>query len=176
MASYAQLIEAEVTRGQLVSAGIRAALRDEHTVGAHPMLGLALGGVKVLVSETDLDRAREVLTLASGGSHRAFRVEQSSSLIYALLGGAAGALIGALLRVVLGGAWVLLLGAAVGLVAGALMGRRKLAYCSRCSAGLTAENRSCPGCEAQIVGVIDDPEDRLAAEERLKAAAEPSLD
>ena len=41
--------------------GIETFVPDAYTLGARPDLGAALGGVRVLVRASDLDRAREVL-------------------------------------------------------------------------------------------------------------------
>lgn len=50
----------------LEAEGIRAAVFDDQTTGVMPLYVLALGGVRVMVSESDLQRAREILGLKFG--------------------------------------------------------------------------------------------------------------
>ncbi len=59
--TYTTPIEADVVRNRLEAAGIQAFLGDEFSVGWLWHLGTALSGVKVLVAESDLPRAREIL-------------------------------------------------------------------------------------------------------------------
>ena len=55
------LHEAHFIRSVLEGHGIEVFMPDEHTLGVHPGLGPALGGVRVLVRPEDLEAAREVL-------------------------------------------------------------------------------------------------------------------
>ena len=61
VAAYPTPIEANLARNRLEAAGIQAFLGDDMTVGWLWHLGTALHGVKVLVAESDLSRATEIL-------------------------------------------------------------------------------------------------------------------
>ena len=61
LAAYATPIEADMARNRLEASGVRAFLADEYTVGWLWHLGTGLHGVKVLVAESDLPRALEIL-------------------------------------------------------------------------------------------------------------------
>jgi hypothetical protein len=54
-------IEANIVKGLLESNGIFCFLQDEHSIGINPLYNLALGGVKLIVSSEDEERANEVL-------------------------------------------------------------------------------------------------------------------
>ena len=58
------LHEATLVVSVLEGDGIEAFLPDAYTLGSRPELAAALGGVRVLVRASDLDRAREVLASA----------------------------------------------------------------------------------------------------------------
>ena len=60
VASFATPVEADVLRMRLEAEGIRSVLADESTVGMNWMLGNAVGGVKVLVIESDLEAALQI--------------------------------------------------------------------------------------------------------------------
>jgi hypothetical protein len=55
------LHEAHLIVSVLEAEGIEATIPDAYTLGARPELANALGGVRVLVRASDLDRANEVL-------------------------------------------------------------------------------------------------------------------
>jgi hypothetical protein len=55
------LHEANLVVSVLEGDGIETVVPDAHTLGARPELSAALGGVRVLVRASDLERAREVL-------------------------------------------------------------------------------------------------------------------
>ena len=61
VATYATVGEAEAALSALDAAGIEAFVADENTISVDWMYSQAIGGVKVLVNEEDLDEAREVL-------------------------------------------------------------------------------------------------------------------
>jgi hypothetical protein len=61
IASFDGASAAHIVRGRLECEGIRAAVADEHLVGLNWFYSNAVGGVKVLVPETDARRAREIL-------------------------------------------------------------------------------------------------------------------
>lgn len=62
----AWLHEAEFIRSVLDSAGIESMIPDEQTHGVLPLAPM-LGGVRVLVRRSDLDRAKELLTTLPDG-------------------------------------------------------------------------------------------------------------
>ena len=61
------LHEANVVVSVLEADGIEVFLPDAYTLGARPELSAALGGVRVLVHASDVERAREVLAAAIPG-------------------------------------------------------------------------------------------------------------
>ena len=62
------LHEANFLGSVLASAGIEAFVPDAYTLGARPDLTAALGGIRVLVRASELERAREVLAAAIADS------------------------------------------------------------------------------------------------------------
>jgi hypothetical protein len=61
VASFDTVMEAELARGRLESEGIGARIVDGNTVGVAQHLSIALGGVKIAVSRSEFEAAREVL-------------------------------------------------------------------------------------------------------------------
>lgn len=61
VAAYRDLIQAETAAELLRSAGIEALVLDGFTTGVQPLYAYALGGVKVLVREPDVERSRALL-------------------------------------------------------------------------------------------------------------------
>ena len=61
IATFGTPFEAEIARGHLVSEGIEAVVADGDVVTANWMYSSAIGGVKVLVQESEAGRARSVL-------------------------------------------------------------------------------------------------------------------
>jgi hypothetical protein len=61
VASYDSLLIAELVRGRLEASGIAVRLQDAHTVGLASHLAQAVGGVKVVVSKSDVEDARALL-------------------------------------------------------------------------------------------------------------------
>ena len=59
--SYSTPIEAHLARGHLETEGVPCFLRDEHTIGMNWLYSNLLGGVRLCVPESELDRAREIL-------------------------------------------------------------------------------------------------------------------
>ncbi len=59
--TFLALHEAEIARAQLEANEIASRVEDSATAGVHPLLGSALGGVRLMVSFEDEGRAREVL-------------------------------------------------------------------------------------------------------------------
>lgn len=58
--------EAVFLRSVLEGSGIECFLPDEHTASIRPELSMLLGGVRILVRSSDLERAEGALTLADG--------------------------------------------------------------------------------------------------------------
>jgi DNA-directed RNA polymerase subunit RPC12/RpoP len=59
---YANYIEAHIAQGKLQEEGISCWLKDENTVTLNPLLTIAVGSIKLMVAETQLDRAKELLS------------------------------------------------------------------------------------------------------------------
>jgi hypothetical protein len=59
--SYRDTINAEIAKAQLEDAGIYAFIFDQHVVGIQWLYSRAIGGVKVKVEGSDLDRATQIL-------------------------------------------------------------------------------------------------------------------
>lgn len=55
------VLQAELIRGRLEAHGIGVRLTDTHTAGLAPHLGVAIGGVRVIVASDDLEAARAIL-------------------------------------------------------------------------------------------------------------------
>ena len=55
------LQEAEVIKSVLAAEGIEAEIPDEQLMGVQPLYGAGIGGVKVMVRASDLERAEDVL-------------------------------------------------------------------------------------------------------------------
>ena len=64
--SYRDPIDAQLARARLESFGIRAVILDQHLASIQWLYSNAIGGVKVLVEEADLETAREALQERGG--------------------------------------------------------------------------------------------------------------
>jgi hypothetical protein len=60
------LHEAEMIRSVLESVGIASMIPNEYTLAAQPLYAPAIGGVRVLVQRSDVERAKEVLAREQG--------------------------------------------------------------------------------------------------------------
>jgi hypothetical protein len=60
LASYKTAIDANADKAFLESRGIEVHIQNERVADANPILGLAIG-VKLLIKETNLERARQLL-------------------------------------------------------------------------------------------------------------------
>jgi hypothetical protein len=69
---YTNYIDANIIMGRLEEEGINCWLKDENTVTINPILTNAVGGIKLMVPESQAQRAFELL--------RQFKNEQSASL------------------------------------------------------------------------------------------------
>jgi predicted RNA-binding Zn-ribbon protein involved in translation (DUF1610 family) len=67
IAAFNEPTEAHIMKGRLEAEGILCFLSDEHIVGAQPFYSVAVGGVKLKVTEQDEAEAREVLARIQGG-------------------------------------------------------------------------------------------------------------
>lgn len=61
IASFRDVLDAELAVSSLAAAGIEAQLADDGVVGVAWTYSVAIGGVKVLVSRSDVDAARGIL-------------------------------------------------------------------------------------------------------------------
>lgn len=68
LTTYSDSMQANIAKGQLEDAGIHAFLSDEHIVNANPLLGGAVGGVKLWVRDSEAADAKEVLEEATDDS------------------------------------------------------------------------------------------------------------
>jgi hypothetical protein len=59
--SYDNYIYAHIVLGKLRDADINCHLKDEYTITIDPLLSPALGGIKLMVAESQVDRALELL-------------------------------------------------------------------------------------------------------------------
>jgi hypothetical protein len=55
--SYYNYVNAHITLGMLQDAGINCHLTDENTITIHPFLSPAIGGMKLMVYESQVERA-----------------------------------------------------------------------------------------------------------------------
>ena len=62
LASYDNYIEAHIALGRLKDAYINCHLQDDHSVTLNPFLSNSIGGIKLLVVESQAQRASEVLS------------------------------------------------------------------------------------------------------------------
>jgi Putative prokaryotic signal transducing protein len=63
IATYWSLVEAKMASALLASEHIPSRLADEGITGAHPLLAIAVGGVRLLVAPEGAQKARTVLEL-----------------------------------------------------------------------------------------------------------------
>lgn len=61
--TYENYIQAHIAIGQLDEHGITGYLQDEFSVTIDPLLTNAIGGIKLIVSEHDINEANTVLTM-----------------------------------------------------------------------------------------------------------------
>ena len=59
--SYDNYIYAHIILSMLQDAGINCYLKDEYTITIDPLLSPALGGIKLMVADSQLERALELL-------------------------------------------------------------------------------------------------------------------
>jgi hypothetical protein len=61
IASYDNYVPAHIAMGRLEEEGINCWLQDEYTVTIDPLLSNAVGGIKLVVIESQAERALEIL-------------------------------------------------------------------------------------------------------------------
>lgn len=61
LCSFDNYIPAHIALGRLKEEFINCHLQDEYSVTIDPFLSNAIGGIKLMVAETQLERAREIL-------------------------------------------------------------------------------------------------------------------
>jgi Putative prokaryotic signal transducing protein len=61
ISSYDNYIPAHIALGRLTDQYINCHLQDEYTVTIDPLLSNAIGGIKLMVAETQAERALEIL-------------------------------------------------------------------------------------------------------------------
>ncbi len=64
--AYDNYIYAHIVLGKLQDAGINCHLKDEITITIDPLLSPALGGIKLMVAHSQVDRALELLEESGG--------------------------------------------------------------------------------------------------------------
>jgi len=79
VAEFPSLMEAEVCRGVLESAGLEARLLDAHILALNPWLRRAVGGVKLVVPESQAGAARRILHGVHPRPERAVRCPECGS-------------------------------------------------------------------------------------------------
>jgi hypothetical protein len=173
LGAAATVIEAETIASALRGRGIRVALVDNQTVGASGVIGGALAGVKIYTVAADLERAKELLAKAAGAGKPVFIV-QRGPVGAKILGIFAGAGAGVIAAMILSMPLLIVPGMILGWFAGSRM--KGATYCSspRCGAALELDTKVCPGCGGVVSGVIGHPDERLEAEERLRAGSPSS--
>ena len=57
------IFEANIILGRMQNEGINCWLKDENTATITPFLSNAIGGIKLMVTESQAERASELLTL-----------------------------------------------------------------------------------------------------------------
>lgn len=61
LSSFDNYIPAHIALGRLKEEFINCYLQDEYSVTIDPFLSNAIGGIKLMVADTQLERAREIL-------------------------------------------------------------------------------------------------------------------
>lgn len=69
IAAYVYPWEAHLAQGRLEANGIKAFVFDEGIVTAHPFISNAVGGVKLMVEQSDAERALAILGGEGGETH-----------------------------------------------------------------------------------------------------------
>ncbi len=67
LATFDNYIPAHIALGKLKDEFINCYLQDEYTVTIDPLLSNAIGGIKLMVAESQAERALEILNLREPG-------------------------------------------------------------------------------------------------------------
>jgi hypothetical protein len=67
LGTYENYIDAHIVQGRLEEEGISCWLKDEHTLTINPLWNNALGYIKLMVPDTQYERALEILNGPSRG-------------------------------------------------------------------------------------------------------------
>ena len=70
IATFNEATEAHILKGRLESEGILCFLGDEHIIGAQPFYSAAVGGVKLRVTEQDVEEAQAILSRIHRGDNQ----------------------------------------------------------------------------------------------------------
>ncbi len=60
--TFDNTIDAHLLKSKLESEGIKCVLFDENLVSLNPLFNVTVGGIKLKINETDIDKAKVVLT------------------------------------------------------------------------------------------------------------------
>lgn len=63
-------IDAHMLKSKLLSEGIECYLHDEHTVSIDPLVSNAIGGIKLKISDIDIEKTKAVLKELDGTPYR----------------------------------------------------------------------------------------------------------
>ena len=66
--AFDNYVSAHIVMAMLLDAGINCHLKDEYTLTIDPLLGPALGGIKLMVAGPQIDRALELLKQTERGA------------------------------------------------------------------------------------------------------------
>jgi len=77
--SYNNYVDAHIARGVLEEEGINCWLKDEHTVTIDPILTNAVGGIKIMVFNSQAERAWEILSALKNDQKQANACPQCGS-------------------------------------------------------------------------------------------------
>lgn len=80
LTSFSNYLDAHLRLGQLQEEGINCWLKDEYTVTIDPILTNAIGGIKLMVHESQKERATELLRIITNKEHRATPCPNCNSL------------------------------------------------------------------------------------------------
>ncbi|CDH24032.1 hypothetical protein [Xenorhabdus bovienii] len=80
LANFVSPLDARIVLGRMLSEGINAELIDENVVWNNYMCSQALGGVKLLVHNSDIEQAKNVITQIDRGCYQLDDSSENSSV------------------------------------------------------------------------------------------------
>ncbi|MGJ0638678.1 hypothetical protein [Xenorhabdus bovienii] len=80
LANFISPLDAHIVLGRMLSEGINAELIDENVVWNNYMYSQALGGVKLLVHNSDIEQAKNVITQIDRGCYQLDDSSENSSV------------------------------------------------------------------------------------------------